>query len=81
MLRHNAEVVEYFKDRPDDLLVMDITKEDPWPRLCAFLGEPVPSVPFPHSNSAADRGIRRKYRKWGWPGRIAARVAFAVGLH
>mgnify|MGYP001296684844 CR=1 FL=1 len=26
--KHNAEVVEYFKDRPEDLLILDFTKGD-----------------------------------------------------
>jgi hypothetical protein len=84
MVRHDQEVLEYFKERPDDLLVIDITKaqdEENWGKICGFLGEPIPAVPFPHSNTAQDRGIRKKYRKWGWPGRLAARVAFAVGIH
>jgi len=48
--RHNQEVQGYFKSRPDDLYVMDIDKEDKWPGLCAFLGVPEPSVPYPASN-------------------------------
>ena len=42
--RHNAEVIDYFKERPDDLLVM--TKPD-WSELCRFLGKPVPEVTYP----------------------------------
>jgi hypothetical protein len=47
---HNAEVLEYFKDRSRDLLVMDLTKGDGWPKLCAFLGAEIPNTPFPHAN-------------------------------
>jgi hypothetical protein len=46
--RHNAEVREYFKDRPNDLLVMDI--DAGWSDLCTFLGSPVPNVPYPYMN-------------------------------
>jgi len=28
--KHNEEVLEYFKHRPQDLLIMDITKGDEW---------------------------------------------------
>src|SRR5210317_30486 len=32
--RHNREVLEYFKDRPDDLLVFDLPAGDGWDKLC-----------------------------------------------
>jgi hypothetical protein len=35
--RHNREVLEYFKDRPQDLLVMDMNKGAGWWELCGFL--------------------------------------------
>ncbi len=44
--RHNAEVREYFRDRPADLLVMDMEAAG-WPELCGFLGIPAPDVPYP----------------------------------
>ncbi len=46
--RHNAEVLEYFRDRPADLLVLDVPSDMQWGPLCAFLERPVPAVPFPH---------------------------------
>lgn len=45
--QHNAEVLEYFKDRPDDLLVMDMSKGAGWGELCPFLGVPVPTTEYP----------------------------------
>jgi hypothetical protein len=48
--RHNFEVLEYFKDRPEDLLVLNIDSKLKWPPLCHFLGLPVPDVPYPHFN-------------------------------
>ena len=50
--RHNREVLEYFRDRPDDLLVMDMDKGGDWQALCAFLGKPVPNVPYPRANQS-----------------------------
>lgn len=44
---HNAEVLEYFKDRPDDLLVMNMEAGDGWPGLCHFLSTPIPPIPYP----------------------------------
>lgn len=53
--RHNREVLDYFSQRPNDLLVLDLTESAAWDELCAFLGKDVPGVPFPHSNRAVDR--------------------------
>jgi Sulfotransferase domain len=48
--RHNSEVAEYFKDRPDDLLVMDMDQQGAgWPALCAFLKRPIPDVAYPQA--------------------------------
>ena len=64
--RHNDEVKEYFKERPDDLLILDFTQGDDWKKLCEFLGKPVPDEPFPHYNKSADT-VRRKA---GWNGKF-----------
>lgn len=54
-VRHNQDVIEYFKDRPGDLLVLHITAGEGWERLCPFLGMAVPRVPFPCANTASIR--------------------------
>lgn len=63
---HNARVVEYFKNRPDDLLIVDFTKGDRWEKLCSFLLVDVPDTPFPHANNAKknapDTSIKRKLK-------------------
>jgi hypothetical protein len=41
-------VKEYFRDRPDDLLVMNICAGEGWEKLCPFLGLAIPKVKFPH---------------------------------
>lgn len=43
-------VRQHFKDRPQDLLVLDVAGGDGWDALCAFLGKPVPDIPFPKAN-------------------------------
>ena len=48
-LQHTLDVRAHFEGR-DDLLVMDIPAGDGWEKLCAFLGRPVPTDPFPHCN-------------------------------
>lgn len=47
---HHDHVRAWFRDRPGDLLEMDITRGDGWERLCPFLGVPVPDTPFPAEN-------------------------------
>jgi hypothetical protein len=47
--RHNAEVLDYFKDRPADLLVMPMDEGAGWRHLCGFLNRPTPSKPYPRA--------------------------------
>lgn len=54
---HNAEVIAAFP--PSRLLIYNVA--DGWPKLCAFLGVPVPAEPFPHSNTVAD--FQRRFVK------------------
>lgn len=49
-LQHQKEIIAYFKDRPDDFLIIDFTKGEGWEKLCPFLGEPLPNDPVPHAN-------------------------------
>ncbi|HET9068577.1 MAG TPA: sulfotransferase [Amaricoccus sp.] len=67
--RHNDEVRAYFRDRPDDLLVIDVARDSRWEPLCAFLGKPVPAKPFPHSNHRGFDFLPPTLRGWlkkGW---------------
>jgi len=45
--RHNREVREFFRARPDQFLELDFAAGDGWEKLCPFLGVPVPQAPFP----------------------------------
>ncbi len=44
---YTAEVREYFRERPQDLLVLDICGGEGWSKLAPFLGKPIPEAPFP----------------------------------
>jgi 3'(2'),5'-bisphosphate nucleotidase len=48
--RFVAGVIEYFKDRPHDLLIIDVAAGEGWEKLCPFLERPMPDVPFPKAN-------------------------------
>jgi len=51
--RHNSEVREYFSNRPNALLEIDLSDGNNWTRICEFLSETVPSEKFPHANKSA----------------------------
>lgn len=48
-IKHHADVFSYFKDRPNDLLVIDFSVDDNWRKICQFLVR-IPDYPFPHNN-------------------------------
>lgn len=56
---HNREVRDYFRDRPGDLLEVCWETGAGWAELCAFLGKPIPALPFPHVNKAEEHRARR----------------------
>jgi len=60
--KHNAEVLAYFKNRPDDLLIIDIEKEEnQWTTLCQFLEKEIPNQEFPHRNKSSSDKKRETY--------------------
>ena len=47
----NNQIIRYFKDRPNKLLTIDLTKEKDTKKICSFLGFPESMViPTPHLN-------------------------------
>lgn len=46
-MKHYLEVRKFFKDRPKDILFINITNGDSWPKLCQFLKVNIPKVKFP----------------------------------
>jgi hypothetical protein len=54
---HTARVLGFFADKPPGkLLMFDVFAGQGWPELCGFLGQPVPSVRFPHENPLREGG-------------------------
>lgn len=47
---HNRSVKDYFRHRPDDLLVLDISRPGAYRQLCDFLGVPCRNDDFPWEN-------------------------------
>ena len=53
---HKKDVEEYFKDRKDDLLTLNVCAGEGWSELVAFLDlGSEPSIEFPHSNKAPSK--------------------------
>lgn len=48
----HEDALSYFKDRPEDLLVINICAGEGWEKLCPFLGVRIPKQPFPKENQA-----------------------------
>jgi Sulfotransferase domain len=60
--RHNEEVIRYFYNRPQALLVLDWEKGDGWKELCKFLDKDIPNMPFPHTNKG-DYAIKAIFKR------------------
>ncbi len=51
---HNRKVKEYFKERPSDLLVLNVAEPDAMERLVTFLGYPYTGQIMPHVNASKE---------------------------
>ena len=47
---HNFSVIHYFRHRPNDLLVLDVSNESGYGLLCSFLDKKPTRKAFPHLN-------------------------------
>jgi hypothetical protein len=47
---YNAEASDYFKDRPQQFLMLDICGGEGWTKLAPFLGAAIPEISFPWEN-------------------------------
>ncbi|CAH0529145.1 sulfotransferase family protein [Vibrio hippocampi] len=63
-LEHNANVREFFKDKPGSLLEVCWENGDGWPELGAFLDLDIDGLEFPHSNQGSKRnGLSQRVKK------------------
>ena len=50
---YNQGVLDYFSDRPEDLLIINIEQGEGFNKLCQFLGKSMPAgADFPHRNQS-----------------------------
>jgi hypothetical protein len=49
--QHNREIPYYFRDRPHDLLILNMDSGEQWKSLCDFLDVPIPAGAYPRRNA------------------------------
>ena len=54
--KHNREVRDYFKNRPNDFLEIDLGKGHGWQEICSFLDQDIPNTAFPFENKSGSIG-------------------------
>jgi len=52
--RHNETVIDYFRHRPVDLLVLNVAEEGAFQKLAGFLGKKSNRTEFPWRNRTND---------------------------
>lgn len=59
---HDQKVREYFKNRPNDLLIMDVSEGDGWEKLMPFIlkNDPNVKLPLPHTNKIVKLAKRKR---------------------
>ena len=57
---HVKTVLDYFKNRQQNLLVLDVCAGDGWKKLCKFLEVDIPDIPFPYENRRRRKRKRKK---------------------
>ncbi|MFC1761263.1 sulfotransferase [Planctomycetota bacterium] len=58
---HNQSVIEYFRQRPNDLLVLNISQQGVYQRFCEFLDKPCLHESFPWENKTAEIAVPTKW--------------------
>lgn len=61
--QHARDVIEHFKNRPGDLLIMYLEEGDGWGKLCPFLDKPFPDAGFPFENRVNEREERLRIKR------------------
>ncbi len=57
--KHIQNVREYFKNRPNDFLEIDIINGDGWEKISRFLNKNIPKDSFPHRNKTGKHKKKR----------------------
>ena len=55
--QHIKNVKDYFRERPEDLLIIDICSGEGFEKLAPFLERPKPAEAFPHKGAVLSRNM------------------------
>jgi len=64
--KHIDDVMDYFSDRPDDLLIYNISGGEQWAPLCEFLNKQIPDTQFPKENIGKRKKLKKESRRLIW---------------
>tara|TARA_R110002049_G_scaffold276348_1_gene454581 strand:+ start:731 stop:1444 length:714 start_codon:yes stop_codon:yes gene_type:complete len=53
-ISYNESVIEYFRHRPNDLLVLNVSEKDAYKKLCDFIGKETTRRDFPWENKTKE---------------------------
>lgn len=56
---YNAAVIDYFKDRPNDLLIVNVSETEDYQRFCSFIGVKSDADGFPWENRTSKIDIKK----------------------
>jgi hypothetical protein len=51
---YNNSVIEYFRHRPYDLLILNVAEQGAYRKLCQFLNKPITNEEFPWANKTSE---------------------------
>lgn len=54
---HSSQIINYFRHRRDDLLVLCLSDQDSMQKLCAFLGKRFEGQEMPHVNRSCSSSL------------------------
>lgn len=46
----NYQIQEFFKNKPNQLLVLNLEDDNKWEKLCNFTNDPIPKIDYPYKN-------------------------------
>jgi hypothetical protein len=56
--KHNKDVIEYFKGRDNDLLVINLSDPDAYSKFCEFIGVKSDKNNFPWENKTSEIPVK-----------------------
>ncbi len=65
--QHVKNVLDYFKDYPESLLVLNICGGEGWEPLCNFLKKPIPNMPFPRKGGVKKSSAKIRVKNYARP--------------